>query len=783
MHSLGAYQQIIVLPEETNAQRRGYLFEQILREALPWDYRPPIAISTKTEQLDGFFEWNSWHFLLEAKAKVHKITAGSHDWEDYALKLRKRNGQCFGLFCSLSEVNEDVVSEAVDLNKHGIVNIIIAGHSWKKLLDHKIQLSEFIKYMVFHAKAKHISIPQSFSEVRNWIYNRELSIKIVKSVATKASSTFMRRHRLIRHDEVYVSRGIDDEINAFARNLRPSRLSRTNKNHKHGNTEFTTKRIGSKQIFIVRDLSGAGKTTLSVQIANDDKTYFGIAKAALQENIDCIIETLLLIGDDYGFKEMLSSDQPFIYVVDSLDEAINTPNKHKELLALLRAVDQLNEIAISNGLLCFPLGLVITVREDFWREWESIFEGTPATTYIKKYSSFTPEQTLEALNKYSSSYKFNLTNQLDMASLRVLSHPFSMQIFAEANEYRGEISINHILDENVLDLYFERKKEDILKRPITGFTTAILMSTLGLLAKRTAIKGKNAVKHDEFCQDIVSVAPCLSEQAEGVVRNIVSEQILVKDTEGVQWYRFRHMRFIEYLVAYYIASYLYRTRNPADLDKLVRELVRGDFLSLFYVHEFIRHICRANYKDLYESITDYYSESTHYIEKLLLLRRAEIASGEKTTSLDIDTIGKATSGGNPGICWEAFFVIAAKNNNQIKEKVLLAFELAWTKNEERFDRWKLIAKIGQHGLLLEEFIFSSVLMSENPMDWYVFIDGIIDNEQIEDFSKVWQEAGGKNLLNFVEKKKGLEWHRIKRIIDDLFIGKIYEKGELTLNMC
>jgi hypothetical protein len=172
----------------------------------------------------------------------------------------------------------------------------------------------------------------------------------------------------------------------------------------------------------------------------------------------------------------------------------------------------------------------------------------------------------------------------------------------------------------------------------------------------------------------------------------------------------------------------------------------------------------------------FYSKSSHYVGTLLTLRRADIASGEKTVSLDIDIIKKASPAGNANVCWDAFFVIAARNNKQDKESVLSAFMLAWTKNEHRANRWKLLAKIGQHDLILHETVFGQLLSSEDPKDWYVFIDEIIDREFIGDFIMVWTEAGGERLARSIGRREGAEWGRVERLLKDLMRGKAYEKG-------
>jgi hypothetical protein len=83
---------LLDLRSVTDDVERGFLFEQAIRELVPWDFPPPLAMRAKSEQLDAFYEWNSWHFLMEAKAKRKPITRGSSDWEDFELKVRRRRG-------------------------------------------------------------------------------------------------------------------------------------------------------------------------------------------------------------------------------------------------------------------------------------------------------------------------------------------------------------------------------------------------------------------------------------------------------------------------------------------------------------------------------------------------------------------------------------------------------------------------------------------------------------------------------------------------------------------
>jgi len=61
------YKQIRDLRKVPDKVQKGYLFEQIMREIHPWDFKPPIAYTAPSEQLDGVFTWKGITFIIEAK--------------------------------------------------------------------------------------------------------------------------------------------------------------------------------------------------------------------------------------------------------------------------------------------------------------------------------------------------------------------------------------------------------------------------------------------------------------------------------------------------------------------------------------------------------------------------------------------------------------------------------------------------------------------------------------------------------------------------------------------
>ncbi|MEZ5579699.1 MAG: hypothetical protein R3F40_10030 [Candidatus Competibacteraceae bacterium] len=86
---------------------------------------------------------------------------------------------------------------------------------------------------------------------------------------------------------------------------------------------------------------------------------------------------------------------------------------------------------------------------------------------------------------------------------------------------------------------------------------------------------------------------------------------------------------------------------------------------------------------------------------------------------------------------------------QDKDTLLEAFDHAWVRNAERIDRWRLLAKLGQHRLILEEKAIQHMMSSEIPKDWLVFVEEVIRGKLLSEFKVVWAEVGGEPLIRHV----------------------------------
>lgn len=797
MSDLTTIENITSLRKESDAQQRGYRFEQLIREILPWSHRPPMAVSTVTEQIDSFFHWNGTFYLVECKAKASRILAGSHDWEDFELKIRKRAGVCVGLFLSVGDVADEIYRTVEGLNKERVPTIILAGRDWDTLLEKKLPFSDFLSYMSFHARATFAARLPPAQKILDWCYDRAGILATIGELAQRESATFLRRHKIPEHESVFVPREIDRYLHSLAAALRPSRLAIKRKVRRKGDHRITTVRGAPTQTVVVKDFSGSGKTTLAVQVALQRSEYVGIAKAALEPDIDSVATALAQIGRNNGIRQLVQIDKPIVYCVDSLDEASTTPQKKKEVRALFDLLSHLYGDAISLDMIGFPLLLMFTVREDFWRDWESVFEGRDISYFNKRFSHFTAVEFDQALPAYEKAYKYHLVGQLDEKTQQILSHPFSLQVFSEALRFSGDVNAQKLLGHDALDLYFSRKQEEFLKRPVLGFYGDTAIRVCAELAQTMIEGGAPFIRREEATQVVKTRFPAFARSAGDVIKSITSEQILIRDPAAPDHLRFRHMRFVEYLIAYKIVAELLdessvlqrvlavargtgESRNAARLiEEYTERLFYKRVVSLYHVHEFILSIARKRGDRILNKVMGYYIQSSAYIGALTAVRRFDLSAGRQTSGDDLTAIQKALPSSTPGVAWESFFVVAAKPNKAAIEEILSAFEIAWDKNPRRADRWKVLKKLAQHSLQTRGVVFDRVTRSVILQEWLTYLGTFDTLALAQEFQEMWQVAGGMNLLRRVMGGNVREWRDVLFCLGYLSTGRCYPVGERT----
>ena len=764
------YQQIIELRNNTDAIKRGYQFEQIIREVLPWDIKPPIAYTTKTsEQLDAVFTWKGFTFIVESKAKKTRITPGTHDWEDFENKILHRNGNVIGLFCSLYDnLSQEIYEAAKFLNRKGNLNIVLDGKFWDNLAKSNIPLEYILEYMITHIKIYYVAIPPDLDSIKEWYFDKEKIENTMKNNAIKYSSSFLRRYKHKYHDSIYVKRRFDNEILSHINHFKPSSL-KYNNNHKF-NLE--------KQVIVIRDLSGTGKTTLSVQLSHN-KNFIGISNTANSIEIDQEIFNFINEHNGNNIINMLDEiNKPLVFIIDSLDEAkINIHSKKKEINALFRFLQELNKFAESIGYKQFPIVLVLTVREDYWRDWEYLFEDSQILKIKKRLSTYNNEEFKQALTKYSKTYNYNITNNISKETKQTLSQPINLEIFSESMEYKGDISIDHIWETEILYNYFERKKDDIFKHPIQNFCSKTFMILLSELSFFVIQNKQNIFSRGDFINTFNKIDNNLKKFSEDILVLLVSEFIIKKEIEQGEYYRFRHSKFIEYLCAYYISYTVSIENNTHHLDKLTEYMFNSGIVSMYLIHDNIRYICEKYFPEIKNKILQYYAQSENYMHRKLLFMRSNVAIGLQTNKKDVDLILKNVSSHSPEVAWNSFFVLSAKNNHQSTKNILDIFSVAWKSNKNRIDRWKILLKLSQYELLLNEKVILQMLDNGNYIEWERYLGLILeDDNQRRIFCIIVDEIDLKELT---KKLDHLDWKQVKNLFDILINDREYITGQFN----
>ncbi len=675
---MSIYKEILELRKIVDNSTRGYKFEQAIRELLPWDRKPPIALALPnvSEQLDAIFIWKNYPYLIECKAKSDTITPGSSDWEDFELKIRKRKNNVFGIFCSLGEVSEKVYANAEILNREGHSLFILAGDFWEELEKTGLPIIDLLEYMQLFGKIKFLPKPPNLNNIKSWFYDKESVNNKLSDIAKKYSSTFLRRYKLPNHEILYVRRDLDIQFENYIKENRPNSLK----------IKEESKEKQPRQITIIRDFSGAGKTTFAVEAALQSNLCFSVVIAANEEHIDeKFTKFFTELGNDCGLFELVSVNKPIVFFVDSLDEAsFNLTQKRHEILSILRyAEDYLSLKCSIQNLSAFPIMIAFSIREEYWRDWEYLFEGRRKNEIRTRISSFSEPEFDKALKNYSIGFDYKITNPVNSNLKRVLSVPINLQIFSEAHKHEGNIEIFEAWESGVLIQYFNRKQDDIGKRNIIPFRPQIFIKLICNIAYLIVEKRENKILFSEFNELVGSKFNSLTSYEDEIIIALTSEHILVRDIEQFQSYRFRHSRFIEFLLAMHIVSLVHDTDDVQCLDMYTQIAFDSGMVLMFRIHEDIKTICKVRYPNLLDKINKYYGGSTVFMSRKLSFLRASLAVSPKTDEEDLNFILKNIAPEQPDTMWDAFFILTAKANNQGQEILLHMFDIVWATNECR----------------------------------------------------------------------------------------------------
>jgi hypothetical protein len=147
--------------KEGEAQQRGYDLEELLGRLFKLHdipYQPPFRKGT-VEQTDGFFTFNSFQYLIEARWRKSPPDLGS--LTAFSGKVRRKIDSTRGLFVSVAGYRPDVLREASDL----LNLILIDGQDLALILEGRISLIEALQLKldkaaqqgaIFYPLAQHV---------------------------------------------------------------------------------------------------------------------------------------------------------------------------------------------------------------------------------------------------------------------------------------------------------------------------------------------------------------------------------------------------------------------------------------------------------------------------------------------------------------------------------------------------------------------------------------------------------------------------------------------------
>jgi hypothetical protein len=129
-------------------QRRGYGLEDLLAELFQLhdiNYRPPYR--TKTEQIDGHFQYNGFDYLVEARWR--KDQPAESDLSAFKHKVDKKITSTRGLFASIVGFRPDVVFEFTKGTSSNL--ILMDGSDIILILEGQISLIDALDIKIYKA--------------------------------------------------------------------------------------------------------------------------------------------------------------------------------------------------------------------------------------------------------------------------------------------------------------------------------------------------------------------------------------------------------------------------------------------------------------------------------------------------------------------------------------------------------------------------------------------------------------------------------------------------------
>lgn len=579
-----------------------------------------------------------------------------------------------------------------------------------------------------------------------------------RSACIGFSQTFLRRNKVANHESLYVQRALDRDVTSAIRELSPSRLTQlTRSTSKKSRLPLglPLRREVPPQIAIVLDPPGSGKTMLATQLALSSD-FLCVARTADAPDLDNLAAHLEALGKhDQGLGLMRDIDKPFVYVIDGLDEN-DTPEKRADIVRVLKALGDLNQWAAHNDLLAFPVFILLTARVDVWERWISAFEGRSLIRFRGRLRQFADDELEVALARYSNAYQYSFATPIPATVRDMLSIPFNLRVLSEVLEYNGEdIPAERMLRKHVLTYYFEWLAEQF-SRQIDCVTDDFFIASLCDLALAAARAQQGQMDEDAAVRLLTPRFDGSPDASRDFLELLVQARLLIRELGQGRWLRFRYAPIVEYLMALSVA------RHPflAHLEDVTAAAAESSQVSSVAVKDHVLSLTRDTAPDLAKQAQNYYVSSPTYISGAVSSLRLDFSSGQRTAAENIEAIYRTVDRMQPDKAFDAFFVIAAKPNEQPAARILEVFRAVWQLNQGRPDRWKMLEKLADRELITRPEAIAAIRTSRDPREWEVFLGRLHERD---DRKQVASELA--HSFRSVAPPEDLAWAQARGLIE------------------
>ncbi|WP_053366284.1 restriction endonuclease [Bacillus sp. FJAT-27245] len=131
---------------ENNRQKAGFVLEDLLKnlfEINNIEYRKSFRTTENTQQIDGFYSFDGFDYLVEAKWR--KEIPNVIDIAGFKYKIETKIDSTRGLFVSINGFRQEVIKE---FSGKGTKIIFMDGHDLMLILEGRINLWDGLRYKI-----------------------------------------------------------------------------------------------------------------------------------------------------------------------------------------------------------------------------------------------------------------------------------------------------------------------------------------------------------------------------------------------------------------------------------------------------------------------------------------------------------------------------------------------------------------------------------------------------------------------------------------------------------